>query len=286
MSINLTISFAHPEAVAQRVKYARIDNTVNPNYITVSPDPVTSPANIATNILNGQYRISSYPIYADGRDCSTAPTIVDTPACQGLISISAYITGNTIVVSYLAPPDIPKVRITVNFPNGGSYTANYINNGNDIPIAISSNLQGDFLVLGQSVCDESSGFYSGFSSQVTVSRDTLPTITQLSNTDGGPGTTRTQIFQIGPNIVAGNRFSVEVYSHPVTVVASLGDTPTSIATALKNAVNATNTTQWNSFGSAPSIGTPGFPPTATSAADQITIVLNYTNQFAAYASVT
>lgn len=170
MSINLSISFSHPDAVAHRVRYARIDNTVNPNYITVSPDPITSPATIASNIPNGQYRIESYPIYADGRPCSGDPLIQDTAPCEPLVSINAYLSGDTIVVQYLAPPDVPKVRITINYPNGGSYTANYVNNGNDIPIAIPSNLEGDFLVFGQSVCDEGSGFFSPLSSQVTVTK--------------------------------------------------------------------------------------------------------------------
>src|SRR5438105_6912865 len=101
MSINLSISFNHPSAIANRVKYARIDNTNNPVYITVVPDPTSSPANIATNIPNGQYRIQSTPIYADGRVCD--PEIVDTPACPGLISINAYIDSSILIVEYLAP---------------------------------------------------------------------------------------------------------------------------------------------------------------------------------------
>lgn len=168
MSINLTASFSHPDASAHRVRYARIDNTVTPVYTTVAPDSVSSPATIATNIPNGQYRIGYKPIYADGRVCDEQ--FQDTAACEGLISINASFSGDNIVVQYLAPSEVPKVRITVSYPNGGSFTANYVNNGNDIPIAVPSNLFGDFFVAGQSVCDEDSGFYSPFSSTVTVSR--------------------------------------------------------------------------------------------------------------------
>jgi len=170
MSINLSIQFNHPAAIANRVQYARIDNTNNPNFITVSPDPVTSPTTIASNIANGQYRIESTPIYADGRSCD--PTVVETDPCPGLISITAVIQGSNIVVSYLAPSSVPKVRITVNYPNGGSFVANYVNNGNDIPIPLPDGLDGNFTVLGQSVCDEDSGFYSAFSNQVVVTRIT------------------------------------------------------------------------------------------------------------------
>lgn len=168
MSINLSVSFSHPDAVAHRVAFARIDNVVTPVYTTVSPDPVSSPAIIATDIPNGQYSIKYHPIYSDGRVC--ADQFQQTAACEGLISINASFSGDNIVVQYLAPSEVPKVRITVSYPNGGSFTANYVNNGNDIPIAVPSNLFGDFFVTGQSVCDEGSGFYSPFSSTVTVSR--------------------------------------------------------------------------------------------------------------------
>lgn len=169
MSINLSIRFQHPDAVSQQVRYQRIDNIQNPVWVNVQPNPITSPATIATNIPNGQYAIGSTPVYADGRTCDE--TVVYTDPCSGLISIHAIIQGGVLIVSYLAPSSAPKVRITVGFPNGGSSVANYVNNGNDIPIAI-PNLSGDFTVFGQSVCDESSGFYSRPSSQVTVSNVT------------------------------------------------------------------------------------------------------------------
>lgn len=202
MSINLTASFSHPDASAHRVRYARIDNTVTPVYTTVSPDPVSSPATIATNIPNGQYRVGYKPIYADGRSCEEQ--FQDTPACEGLISINAYFDGDNIVVQYLAPSDAPKVRITVNYPNGGSFTANYVNNGNDIPIAVPSNLFGDFFVTGQSVCDESSGFYSAPSSQVTISRsETSVTITNDSIDHTITSVTGIDGFSLSGNVAPG-----------------------------------------------------------------------------------
>ena len=166
--INLTVNFGFPAgATSHTATYARIDNTLSPTNITV-PGIITSPATIAQNVPNGQYAITMMPVYPDGRVCQAST--VYTPACPGLISINAYIDGSNIIVQYLAPNDVPKVRITVTYPNGGSYTANYVNNGDDIAIALPSGLNGDFGVVGQSVCDEMSGFYSSVSSQVVVSR--------------------------------------------------------------------------------------------------------------------
>jgi hypothetical protein len=170
-TINLSVKLSQDGSIAHRIRYARIDNVLNLSWITVSPDVVNSPnltQTIATNIPSGQYRIGYYALYSDLRTCSEQ--FIDTSPCDSLISINAYLDGANLIVQYLAPSDAPKVRITVNYPNGGSYTANYVNNGNDIPIALPGGVYGDFTVTGQSVCDESSGFYSPPSSQVTVTR--------------------------------------------------------------------------------------------------------------------
>ena len=203
-TINLSIRFQHPDAVSHQVSYARIDNVANPIFSNVQPNPTTSPATIATNIPNGQYQVNSIPIYADGRVCQ--PEIATTPPCPGLISISAIIQSGVLVVSYLAPSSAPKVRITVGFPNGGSNVANYVNDGNNIAIAI-PNLTGDFTVSGQSVCDETSNFYSPPSSQVTVNNNPNNlTITSdaagivITNLIGIAGFTLPQNINVGDTI--------------------------------------------------------------------------------------
>lgn len=109
---------------------------------------------------------------------------------------------------------------------------------------------------------------------------TVPGITKESETATGVGGTRTQLFRIGDNVNAGNRFQLIIYSHIVTVIAAAGDTPTTIATKLKDAVNGTSLADWNSAGSAPAPGTNGFPPTASSSGPQLTIVMNWGNSFA------
>jgi hypothetical protein len=181
--INLTIKLDQDGAIAHRIRYARIDNTINPIWVTVSPDVVNSPnltATIATNIPAGQYRIGYYAIYSDLRTCPEQ--FVDTADCDGLISINAYLDGNNIIAQYFAPSTAPKVKINISYPNGGSYSTLVVNTGNDVPIALPNGVYGDFIVTGQSVCDESSGFYSAPSSQVTVTRSaTTVTISNQSS---------------------------------------------------------------------------------------------------------
>ncbi len=167
MSINLSISFSCPGSIAQQVSYARIDNTTTPVYIQV-PNIAGSEGNfvIASDIPDGQYIVSRIPIYADGRPCQART--VTTPACPGLISISAAIQGGVLVVTYLAPSGAPSVLINVNYPNGGSFSQIYTNTGNPISIGLPAGVYGNYTVNGQSVCDPTSGFYSPPSASVTV----------------------------------------------------------------------------------------------------------------------
>lgn len=170
-TINLTIKADQQGAVAHRIRYSRVDNTFTPTWVTVSPDVVNSPnltQTIATNIPNGQYTIGYKALYADLRECPEQ--FVQTAVCPSMLSITAYLDGSNIIVQYLGPSVAPKVRITVNYPNGGSYIANYVNNGNDIAIALPSNVYGVYNVSAQAVCDEQSGFYSPSSSQVSINR--------------------------------------------------------------------------------------------------------------------
>jgi hypothetical protein len=170
MAINLAINLGVPVGVvSNQISYARIDNLPagqNPVYTTVVPNVTSFPAVIATNIPNGQYIVSALPIYADGRKCQ--PTTQTTPACPGLISISATIQGGVLVVTYVAPSSAPSVLITVNYPNGGSFSQTYTNTGNPISIGLPAGVFGNYTVFGQSVCDPTSGFYSPPSASVTV----------------------------------------------------------------------------------------------------------------------
>lgn len=169
MGINLTTSFSHPAAIATRVAYARIDNLapgVSPSFTTVTLTGGAGTFTFATDVPAGQYQVNATPIYADGRVCT--PTTTYTSGCPGLLSISAILQGNNLVITYLAPSGVPSVLINVGYPNGGGFSNIYVNNGTPISIGIPPGVFGAYTVNGQSVCDASSGFYSPPSSTVTV----------------------------------------------------------------------------------------------------------------------
>ncbi|MDH7463965.1 hypothetical protein QEG73_21870 [Chitinophagaceae bacterium 26-R-25] len=95
---------------------------------------------------------------------------------------------------------------------------------------------------------------------------------------------RTLEFQVGPNVSAGNRFSITIFGHAVIVTATSTDTPVSIANKLKDAINETTTSEWNEFGLAPSELMIGYPPVAGTTGDKISFSLyhTYTASGAAY----
>lgn len=230
MSINLAIRFSHPDAVSQRVRYQRIDNILNPVWVNVQPNPIVSPSTIATDIPAGQYAIGVTPVYADGRTCTE--TVEYTDACPGLISITGSIQAGAMKVEYLAPSSVPKVRITILYPNGGSFTANYVNDGNPVIISLPSGLTGDFKVSGQSVCDEGSAFYSAPSAQVTVN-NVANNLTITSDSIGIVITNLTGIsgFTLAANINPGANISAlhGAFFGPITFTWT--GTPTFFANA-------------------------------------------------------
>lgn len=99
----------------------------------------------------------------------------------------------------------------------------------------------------------------------------VPTFTQISNTDTGPGGTRTQAFQIGTTINVGNVFTLDVYSILVSVTVQSGDTPQNIIQKLITLVNSTAYPY-------PIVASQG------ATAYQISLLLDYTHQFAGSAS--
>jgi hypothetical protein len=107
----------------------------------------------------------------------------------------------------------------------------------------------------------------------------LPSLTEISNVDTGAGGTRTQIFEVGSVVDTGNRFVLSVYGVNIEVTAIQSDDPDSIAVALRDLINSTSEGEWNAEGQAPTPGANGFPPNATSSGNQITITLNFENEF-------
>jgi hypothetical protein len=119
----------------------------------------------------------------------------------------------------------------------------------------------------------------------SVARPNNPQITLVSDVESGDHITRTETFNIGPNVNAGNKFDLTVYGHTVEYIAVAGDTPASVATALRALINATSEASWNSAGSAPPSGTTGFPPVASGSGNNVVIVLDWVHSFAYSASV-
>ena len=110
-----------------------------------------------------------------------------------------------------------------------------------------------------------------------------PSLTLVSNSPTA-NSTRTQTFVVGDCVMPGYSYSVAVYSYVVSATAVSGDSSTSMAAKLASAINMTSAGEWNAYGSAPSAGTPGFKPTASSSGKQVTVVLNQANQMAGWAS--
>jgi hypothetical protein len=109
-----------------------------------------------------------------------------------------------------------------------------------------------------------------------------PTFVEVSNVTIGSGSSRTreQTFEVGSVITLGAIYSLMVYSHGVYVSTQDGDTASTIAQKMTNAINNTTAAQWNNQSSAPASGTPGFKPTATVyLSNKIKVILNWSNQF-------
>jgi hypothetical protein len=117
---------------------------------------------------------------------------------------------------------------------------------------------------------------SGSSADFTDAIDVLesPSLIQISNTLNG--STRTQSFQVGNAISPGLIYWVMVYSHEVSITSVLGDTPTSIAAKLRDAVNATTLLEWKDHNS--NYG--NFKPSATVSGSVLILLINGGNQFA------
>jgi hypothetical protein len=160
-TVDLIVTFTHPDAISNTIRYARIDNTVTPVYTTIPGIlPGDSPYTIS-GVPNGQYRVYIRPIYSDGRLCSES--VYDTPACTGINSFSAAYDGTNINVTYSAVVGLDSVKVNVSYPNGGSFTQVYAN-GDPIVIAPPPGVYGTFFATIQPVCDAGSGFFGVASS--------------------------------------------------------------------------------------------------------------------------
>lgn len=163
--IELIVTFSHPAAISHTIRYARIDNTSTPSYITIPGVlPGDSPYTISTSLENGQYRVGITPVYSDGRVCSEL--FYETPACTGVTSFSAEYNGTNIVVTYTAQPSLDAVKLNISYPNGGTFTQIY-SNGDTISVTPPPGVYGTFFATLQPVCNEDSGFFGAATAPAT-----------------------------------------------------------------------------------------------------------------------
>lgn len=191
----LVITFEHPEAIASNIRYARIDQ----GGALVWSDPVQvlpgeSPYSIS-NVDEGQYVVGVTPVYADGRLCGEVQKTTDV--CGAISSFSAVYDGTDIVVTYAATSE--KVRIRVQYPNGGQSTQIELAGASPVSITPPSGITGTFSVTIQSVCNESTAWYGPVSapsvfditpannSTITNNASIPLALVMVSATDGGGG---------------------------------------------------------------------------------------------------
>ena len=110
--------------------------------------------------------------------------------------------------------------------------------------------------------------------------DRVPSLTEVSYEMTGAETI--QVFKVGPNVSAGNKFWVKVYQVQLTILATSSDTPTTIAIKLADLINNTSEAQWKQFQS--EIASP-FPPKASASGVEVTIQLDTRNSFVGDASI-
>jgi hypothetical protein len=208
-NIDLIVTFNHPDAISNTIRYARIDNTDTPVYTTISAIlPGASPYTISTSpaLENGQYRVYIRPVYADGRLCSE--TLFDTPACTGINSFSASYDGSNINVTYNAVGSLEAVKVNIAYPNGGSFSQIYTN-GDPIVITPPNGVFGNYYITMQPVCDQDTGFIGVATAPVVVNIFNATVIVQAISPDGGSvkritGVVGISGFTLSGNIESGN----------------------------------------------------------------------------------
>jgi len=205
----LVITFEHPEAVAAMVRYARIDqnelNWSEPAEVLVGASPYTIPS-----LDEGQYRVGITPVYADGRLCGE--TQKDTDACGSITSFSAAYDGTDIIATYVATSE--KVRIRVQYPNGGQSTQIELAGASPVTITPPADLEGSFSVTIQSVCNESTEWYGPVSA---------PSVFDIAPTDNSTITNNASITLSAVIVTATNEEGSNVIYNGNLSPAAVGD---------------------------------------------------------------
>lgn len=269
-TMDIVVNFDHPTAISYTLRYARVDNTNNPTYITI-PSVLSSPY-VISGVDDGQYIVGLTPIYADGRKCTEVTQL--TPACSAISSFSAVLGGSPtgFVISYSAPASVPKIRVNIAYPNGGSSSQIYTNDGMDIDINPPTSVYGDFSITIQSVCNEDTGFFGAQTAPViltlndpnVLSQNYTLTAAYNMSIDSVSGTGIPSLPSTGTN---GAQFGHQTgMSGSYSVVISGTIVTTTKLDVIKNGINV-------GCVAVPSAGTYGIGITATEA-DDIAIAID------------
>lgn len=227
LDLNIIITFTHPSAVSNTIRYARVDNTSTPTYTTI-PNvlPGASPYTIS-NLPDGNYFVGITPHYADGRACAEVSLNSGRPSA-GISAFSAAWVSNQIRIDYTAPEAY--VRVNINYPNGGTYSHIYAN-GFGAPILITppTGVYGDFTVTMTTVFNKDTGFY-GDTTPPAIVNVTPPNNSSLVNHTSNALTPISMIVTDGNNVttipfnaatVAGGGGVINFYLPPLIQIASI-----------------------------------------------------------------
>jgi len=179
--MDISVTFTHPDAISNTIRYARIDLGGTLDWTTITGVlPGASPYSI-NNVDEGQYVVGITPVYADGRKCGEVTK--NTTSCGSIAAFAASFDGNDILVTYSASLSIPKVRLVINYPNGGQFSQIY-NNGAAIVVTPPSGLTGAYSLTMQAVCNENTEWY-GATTAPAVIEVTPPANSSITNDSSG-----------------------------------------------------------------------------------------------------
>ena len=172
-TFDIIVTFNHPSAVANSLRYARVDNTTSPVFSSpITVWPTDSPYTIK-NVPQGKYDIGLTPVYSDGRNCSELYVV--TGDCTGIVSFSVVyntVTGN-FDITYVLAAGLPAFKVNITYPNGGGFYRIY-NAGDTVSIAPPAGVSGAYSVTLTPVCDVATGWYGAATAPAVVNISATP----------------------------------------------------------------------------------------------------------------
>lgn len=205
--LTVVVTFTHPEAIKALIRYKRIDLGSEwsvPAEVLPGASPYSTPS-----VADGQYMIGITPVYADGRYCGEITKL--TAVCGAISSFSAAFDGSDINVAYAATS--PKVKVNVQFPNGGTFTQIYTT-GDPIVITPPGDVFGIFTANIQPVCNETTEWYGA---------QTAPAVMDVQAPSNSTITNNSSLLLSQVMISTVNTEGVgEVILSPTTLAASVG----------------------------------------------------------------